>query len=90
MLVSSIMVLQSVQCISTLYKYVNIQLSTVGPWLSESLLSEHSIYPNAILNLKSHKTIWFSTEPSNDMLVWFLDLLGLLYHSTVDRIGITY
>ena len=41
-------------------------------------------YPNTILKLKS-----FDFQQNqviiNGMLVWFLDLLGLLYYSTVDR-----
>ena len=43
-------------------------------------------YPNTILNFKIQKTPWFSAKSSSKwMSVWILDLLGLLYHSTVGR-----
>ena len=60
---------------------------TVEPRLSESPLSESSVIQTLFLILKSQKTIWLSAKPSNKwkMSVWFLDLLGLSYHSTVGR-----
>ena len=61
-----------------------INEGTVGPWLSESLLSEPSIIWTLFWMLKSQKTIWFSAK-LNEKSVWFLDLLRLLYHSTADR-----
>ena len=41
-------------------------------------------YPNAIMNAEIPK-VSSTTQVINGMLVRFLDLLGLLYHSTVDR-----
>ena len=63
-------------------------ICTVEPRLSESPLSKPSVIRMLFLILKSQKIIWFSAKPKliiNKMSVWFLDLLGLLYHSTVGR-----
>ena len=58
-------------------------IGTVGPLLSESPLSKPSVMWTLFCILKSQKTVWFSGNKW--MLVWFLDLLGLLYHTTVGR-----
>ena len=43
-------------------------------------------YPNTIFNFKIPRQFDFlQNQAINDMSVWFLDLLGLLYHSTVGR-----
>ena len=56
---------------------------TVEPWLSESPLSEPSV-----IQMYRNPKRWFKflqNHVINGMLMWFLYLLGLLYHSTVDR-----
>ena len=65
--------------------------NTVGPSLSESPLSE-SLLSEPLLSYHYFEflnpKIWFyflQNQTISDMPVWFLDLLGLLYHSTVGR-----
>ena len=57
--------------------------STVEPRLSETPLSEPSIIRTLFRISKYQETIGFSAI--NEMPVCFLDLLGLLYYSTVGR-----
>ena len=57
--------------------------NTVGPRLSESSLSEPLFIRTLFWILKSFD--FQQNQVINGMPVWFLDLLGLLYHSTVDR-----
>ena len=57
-----------------------IYIDTVGPWLARISIIRTLGYPNTISNFK---ILWFSTI--NGMPVWFLELLGLLYHSAVGR-----
>ena len=60
-------------------------------WYSRSSIVRISIirtlsYPNTISNLKSFDFHFFQqNQVINGMLVWFLDFLGLLYYSTVER-----
>ena len=57
---------------------------TVGPRLSKSPLSEPLVIRRLFRILKSQKIVWFSTNQEiNEIPVWFLDLLGLIYHGTV-------
>ena len=63
--------------------YINIY--TVGPRLSESPLSEPSVIRTLFRILKSQKTDFLQNQVINEMPVSFIDLLGLLYHSTLDR-----
>ena len=59
---------------------------TVEPQLSVSPLFEPSVIQMLFRILKSQKTIWFSTKSSNKWNACvILDLLVLLYHSTVGR-----
>ena len=71
-----------------LFIYINSYdyFCTAGPWLSESPLFEPSIILMLFLfwNPKT-KFDFLQNQVINRMLVWFLDMLGLLYHSTVDR-----
>ena len=63
-----------------------MSISTVEPWLSESPLSEPSVIQMLFWTLKSEKTPWFlQNQVINEIPVWFLDLLGLVYHSTVGK-----
>ena len=60
--------------------------NTVEPWLSESPLSEPWLSehyfkfenPKRRLDLLQNQVI-------NETPIWFLELLGLLYHSTVGK-----
>ena len=59
-------------------------VGTVEPRLSESPLSEPSVFQKLFLILKYQKQFDFlQNEVINEKSVWFLNLLGLLYHSAV-------
>ena len=60
--------------------------ATVEPRLSEFLLSESSVIRKLFQILKSKRRFdYLQNQVINEMPVWFLDLLGLLYHSTVGK-----
>ena len=65
------------------YHWFHWHDDTVGPRLSESPLSEPSVIWILFQILKSFD--FQQSHVINGMPVWYLDLLGLLYHSTVDR-----